>query len=206
MKLSGYKKLLLLGVVLLLIAGIVVVALKGVNVSLQLQGHESIVVKVGKEIEIKDINEICNNVFQNKKYIAKNVEMFNDSANILVESITDEEKEKLVNNINEKYETELTVGDLTVRANSNIRIRDIVIPFVIPIIISVLLIGAIYGVIYRNKETIIKYCKTLGIVLLTEALVSSVIAIVRIPLSQSIITLMLFLAVAEIMYCMNKSK
>ena len=189
MKLSGYKKLLLLGAVLLIIAGIVVVALK-----------------VRKEIELKYIDEICKNIFQNKNYITQNVEMFNDSVNILVESITDEEKEELVNKINEKYDTELTVEDLNVRSNSNVRIRDMIKPFIVPCVISALLIGAIYGIIYRNKEVVIKYLKTLGIVFLTEALIASVIAIVRIPLSQSIITWMLFVAIAEIMYCMNKNK
>ena len=100
MKLDGYKKLFLFGVILLIVAGIFVVALKGVNVSLQLQKHESIVVKVGKEVELKDINQICGEVFENKKSIVKNVEMFNDSVDIVVEQITDEEKEELINKIN----------------------------------------------------------------------------------------------------------
>lgn len=206
MKLEGYKKLLLLGVILLIIAGIFVVALKGVNVSLKLQKHESIVVKIGKEIYLKDIKQICNDVFQNRKYIVRNVEMFNDSANIVIESITDEEKEELVNKLNEKYETSLTVQDLTINSNSNIRIRDIVKPFVVPTTISVILIGLVYLIIYRNKEIVIKFVKTLVITLITEALIASVIAITRIPLSQTIITIMLFVAVAEIMFIMNKKE
>lgn len=206
MKLSGYKKILLLGVILVIIAGIFVVALKGVNVSLKLQQHESIIVKIGKSIELNDIKEICSNVFENKSCIVKSVEMFNDSADIVVESITDEEKQELVNKINEKYETELTLEDLTIKSNSNIRIRDIVTPFIVPIIVSVVLIGAIYIAVYKNKKTIVRYAKTLAITLVTEALIASIIAIVRIPLSQSIITLMLFVAVAEIMVCMNKNK
>lgn len=206
MKLSGYKKILLLGVILIIVAGIFVVALKGVNVSLQLQQHESIVVKIGKTIQLKDINEICNNIFKDKNYIVRNVELFDDSVDITVESITDEEKQELVNKINEKYETELTVENLTIKSNSNIRIRDIVKPFIVPIVVSVILIGAIYITVYRNKEIVIKYTKTLAITIVTEAFIASVIAIARIPVSQSIITLMLFIAVAEIMVCMNKNK
>lgn len=204
MKLSGYKKLLLLGIILLIVAGIFVVALKGVNVSLDLHQHESITIKIGKEINLKEIEEICNNVFENKKYIAREVEMFSDSTNIIVESITDEEKEELVNKINEKYGTELTVQNLSINSNSNIRIRDIVKPFIFPVVISMVLVGIVYAIVYRNKVAIIKYMKTLEIIILAEALIASVIAIIRIPLSQSIITLMLFVAVAEIMVCMNK--
>lgn len=206
MKLSGYKKLLLLGIILIILAGIFVVALKGVNVSLQLQQHESIMVKVGKAIELKDIKEICNNIFDNKDYVIKNVEMFNDSVDIIVESITDEEKQELVNKINEKYQTGLVTEDLTIRTNSNVRIRDIVRPFIISIVISVIIIGVVYMAIYRNKETAINYVKTLALTLVTEAFIASVIAIVRIPLTQSIITAMLFIAIAQIMFCMNKNK
>lgn len=206
MKLSGYKKLLLLGTILLIIAGAVVVALKGVRVSLELQQHESIVVKIGKRVELNDIKEICNNTFENKNCVVRNVEMFDDSADIIVESITDEEKENLVSKINEKYETALTVQDLTVNSNSNIRIRDIVRPYIFPIVISVILIGGIYAIVYRNKETMVKYMKTLLIVVVTEMLLASIVAITRIPLTQSIITLMLFIAVAEIMFYMNKNK
>lgn len=206
MKLNGYKKLLLLGTILLIIAGIFVVALKGVRVSLKLQQHESMIIKVGKQVELKDIEEICNTTFENKKFVVRNVEMFNDSADIIVESITDEEKEKIVNKINDKYETELTTQDLTINSNSNVRIRDIVRPYIFPIIISVILIGGIYTIVYRNKDVVIKYIKTLLIIVITEMLIASIVAIVRIPLTQSIITIMLFIAIIEMLVYMNKNK
>ena len=60
MKLSGLKKIILLGIILLIIAGIVIVALKGINVSLILQQHESINLLIGKPVEIKDVQNICN--------------------------------------------------------------------------------------------------------------------------------------------------
>lgn len=67
MKLSGTKKILLLGLILIIIAGIVVVALKGVNVSLLYEQHESVNLVVGKEIDINDIKDICKEVFNNKE-------------------------------------------------------------------------------------------------------------------------------------------
>ena len=64
MKLSGSKKILLLGIILLIIAGIVVVALKGVKVSLILQQHEEINVYIGKPTDINDVKSICKEVFK----------------------------------------------------------------------------------------------------------------------------------------------
>ena len=206
MKLSGFNKLVLLGLILLIVAGIFVVALKGVNVALDLHQHESILVKVEKEINLKDINEICNDVFEGKKYLVKKVELFSDSVDVIVESITDEEKEELVNKINEKYETTLNAEMLSVRSDSNVRIRDLVIPYVIPTIISVLAIGVIYVVVYRTKDILVKYLKTLVLSLLTTATIASIIAITRIPFSGTTITIILFIVLIQIMYCMNKNK
>ena len=105
MKLDGNKKIILLGLILLIVAGIIVVALKVFNVSLILQQHESVNIFICKEVNLKDIKSICNEVFGNKRVVLRNVELFDDSVNINVESITNEEKEVLVSKINEKYGT-----------------------------------------------------------------------------------------------------
>ena len=69
MKLSGSKKIILLGIILLIIAGIVVVALKGVKVSLLLQQHEEINIYIGKPTELKDVKNICKEVFGEKQFV-----------------------------------------------------------------------------------------------------------------------------------------
>ena len=137
MKLSGSKKILLLGIILLIVAGVVVVLLKGFNVSLFYRQHEELNIVIGKEVNIKDINGICKEVFGNKSFIVRSVELFDDSISIRAESITNEEKSELVNKINEKYSTELVAEDLTVNENPNIRIRDLIRPYVKPVIASI---------------------------------------------------------------------
>ena len=126
---NGMKKIVLLGTILLIIAGLVVVALKGFNVSLFYKQHEEININVGKEINYSDLNSICKETFNNKKFEIRMMEIFNDSVNIRVDNtITDEEKTNLVNKINEKYGTELATSNLTVNKNFNIRIRDLIRP------------------------------------------------------------------------------
>lgn len=198
MKLSGTKKILLLGLILIIVAGIVVVALKGVNVSLLYEQHESVNLVIGKEININDIKDICKEVFKDKEIIVRKVELFDDSANINVESMTDEEKQNLVEKVNAKYETEFTVESISVKSNPKVRIRDIVRPYIIPLVISTIAI-VIYMVIRFRK---IKAVKLLGkiavIILLTEAVVASVISIVRIPVTPIIINVMMALSVFEL--------
>lgn len=206
MKLNGNKKIILLGLILLIVAGLVVVALRGFNVSLILEQHEAINVMIGKEINVNDIKSICNEVFKDKKVIIRTIDFFNDSVNINVESVTDEEKNELVNKLNEKYETSFTADDLTVVSISNVRIRDLVRPYVKPVIISIVLIVAYLIVRFRKMKTVQVLGKLFGIIILTEAVIASVIAITRIPVSSIVVNLMTVIAVIELLVYINKTE
>ncbi len=206
MKLSGSEKIVLLGLILLIIAGMVVVALKGFNVDLMLEQHEEMNIVIGKEVNIKNIKDICKEVFQNKQTLVRTVDLFNDSVNISVESITDEEKSELINKINEKYETELSVDNLTSYTVSNVRIRDLVRPYVSPVLISVIVIVA-YLIIRFRKMSVLKLLgKLFGIILLTELVIASIIAISRIPVSATIVNLMTVVAVIELIFYIRKTE
>lgn len=204
MKLSGSKKILLLGIILLIIAGIVVVALKGVKVSLTLQQHETVKVYIGKKVELKEFKNICKEVFDNKTVSIRENEYFNESFTINLETITDEEKTKLVEKINEKLGTELAVESLEINTASNIRIRDIVKPYFKPVIISTVLIIVYMIIRFRKMSAIKLLAKIFGIIILTEAVIFSLIAITRVPLSPTIINLMAVIAVIELIVYINK--
>ena len=198
MKLSGSKKIILLGIILLIIAGIVVVALKGVKVSLTMQQHEEINVYIGKATNIEDMKTICKEIFGSKRFIVKDVDVFNDAYSINVESITNEEKDALISKSNEKFGVELSLDDISEKTVSNVRVRDIVKPYLKPTIISVILIGG-YIAIRFKKESILKLLgKIAGIITLTIAVIFSVIAVLRIPLSAVMINLMFVIAIIEV--------
>ncbi len=206
MNFSGSKKIVLLGLILLIIAGIVVVALKGFNVDLMLEQHEAINIVIGKEINIKDVKEICKEVFKNKQTIIRTVDLFNDSFNIGVESITDEEKNELINKLNEKYGTELKIEELNVYTVSNVRIRDLIRPYITPVFISIIVIVS-YLIIRFRKMSVIKLLgKLIGTIVLTEALIASIIAITRIPVTSIIVNLMTVIAVVELIIYINKTE
>lgn len=198
MKLNGTKKILLLGLALIIIAGIVVVALKGFNVSLLYEQHDSINLIIGKEININEIKGICEEVFKEKEVIVKKVELFNDAVNINVESITDEEKQNLVEIVNEKYQTEFTTETINVQTNANIRIRDIVRPYCTPLLISGVLIVVYIVIRFRKMKVVNLLGKIAVIVLLTEAFLTSCILITRIPLTPTLINVMIAIAVLEL--------
>lgn len=198
MKLGGSKKIVLLGVILLIIAGIVVVALKGVKVSLVVQQHEEINIYTGKPTEINVVKDICKEVFENKQVIVKGIDTFTDAFSINVESITNEEKTALIEKFNEKIGVNITLEDVSEKTVSNIRVRDIVRPYFKPVTISVILI-AVYIVIRFRKENALKLLgKITGIIILTEAVIFSVIAVLRIPLLPIIVNIMFVIGIVEL--------
>lgn len=204
MESKGIKKILLLGIVLLIVAGIVVVALKGFKVSLILQKHESISLIVGKEVVLDDIKQICKDTFGGKRFIVKTVDRFSDAINIRVESITNEEKDKIANALNDKYGTTFNGASITVHSNSNVRMRDIIKPYVKPFVIAAILIVTYLIVRFRKMNAWKVLGNATALILLTEAVIASVISITRIPLSATIINIMIVVAVAELVVYIGK--
>lgn len=199
MKIEINKKIILLGIILVILAGIIVVTLKGVNVSLLFQQHESVSMLIGKSINYDDINNICKDVFGNKEYVLRNVELFNDSINISVESITNDEKNQLIEKVNEKYGTTFTEDNVSIVSLSNVRVRDFVKVYIVPTLITVLII-AVYMIIRFRKINIFKlFAKLIEVIVLSEAVIFSLVAIFRVPLSPVVINIMAVIAMVEVM-------
>lgn len=206
MNLSSNKKIIILGLSLLILAGIIVVALKGMNVDLMLAQHKSIDIIIGKEFDIKEVEEICKEVFQSKEVVLKKVEAFGDTVSINAVTIADEEKSNLVTKINEKYGTDLKAEEIDVKSNSNIRVRDLIRPYIIPAVISFVLIYAYIAIRFRKLNPLKTLLKITGIILITEALIASVVAISRIAITPIIINIMFVVGIAEIIIFMYKKE
>ena len=198
MKLDGMKKIILLGLILLIVAGIVVVALKGFNVSLFYRQHEELNIIIGKEVNINDIKSICREVFGNKSFIVRTVELFDDSISIRSESITNEEKLEIVNKINEKYEVELKADDLIINENPNIRIRDLVRPYIKPVIASGIVIICYLYLRYLKNSPLKFLVNSFIIILITELGIASLVAITRIPVPPVVVNLMVVISIIEL--------
>lgn len=191
-------KIMILGLILLTIAGLIVVALKGFKVTLMFGKHESIELKVGKEINIDDIREICDEIFVNKKYVLKELEVFGDSFQINIQSITDDEKTNLINKVNEKFDTEKTVDDLRINSISNKRIRDVVKPYIVPMLITFTISFVYIGIRYRKNNSIKLILNIIKKIILTEMIILSIIAITRIPVDNNVIYIIMIIPIIEL--------
>ena len=207
---ESQKKIVYLALILLIIAGIVVVALRGFAADLNYQKHQKIEIVLGSEFNKNDIESIASEVFENKETIVKTIEVFNDAFSVEAEIITDEEKASLIEKINEKYGKELKAEDISQLEVSNIRLRDIVAPYILPLVIVLVLVCVFVSIRYKNlyEKAWIKEPLTLLLTIgVVQASLLSIIAIVRIPFNFFIMPLLVsFLGAQLMMIIQSKEK
>ena len=147
---------------------------------------------------------IINEILGNSRHTVQKVEVFGNAVTIISEEMTEEQKNKIVEKFNEKYEdSELTTENVTIAYIPFTRVKDVIKHFLVPGVISLALV-LIYFLIRFNrigwKGVVLK---TLFAPVIAELLMFSIMAIVRIPFGRVAIALSigLYLAVIMILTC-----
>ena len=178
------SKKILYGIIsIIIIVGIVMGVTKGFNFGLAYGANEKIEIYIGKSINKDEIKDITNQVFGKENVRIQTIEIFEDMAAITVKTASDEQLDKLVQLINEKYGLEYSVSDINVIKSPSIAIMDIVKPYIIPSIIAIVLI-VVYMAVRYWKLTFWKVALwTVVTAVASEAVLASIYLIARIPVN-----------------------
>lgn len=192
-KIKKNKKIIIgILIAIIIIAGIAITLTVGLNFDLKYQETKQIQLNLGTEFEIKDIREITNEVFPGQKVMIQQVEVFNDAVSISTNNITDEQKQSLIDKINEKYESADIEADSTeIETIPHTRGRDILKPYIAPFVLATFIILVYMAFRYKKIGSTKTILKTLGMVILMQAILFSIIAITRIPIGRVTIPLVL---------------
>ncbi len=178
------KKVIQILLICLIIAGIVVISTVGFNVGLKYSEHKEISININKEFNVSDIRNITKEVFGNKPMIIQQVELYKDMVQISVKEASEEQVSSLNDKINEKYGLENAISDVKVVDIPNVRLRNVIKPYILPVsIVSVLTI--IFAMIVYRKLGVWKvlYDTAMAIVA-PQAILSSLYAVTRIPINR----------------------
>jgi len=206
------EKILLFVLALIILVGVAIVCIKGFKVSLELRAHDTLKFVFDQKFETNDVKKVCNEVFKDKEYEIKTVEIFSDAVYIISPDISGEEKDALVEKLEALYPADTSDAEETTEEgeetsnyklyhDSKVRIRDIVKPYVIPSVVCALLTVIYIGIRYRklnNKKVYITVCKTLGEMLVVLLTVMAIIAICRIPFTKTMIPIVMFIIVISL--------
>lgn len=189
------KKIVQVLLIFLIIAGIIVISTAGFNVGLKYSEHIEISINVGSQFNVADIKAITKEVFGNTNVLVQQVELYKDMVQITVKEATEEQISSLNDKINEKYGLENQLTDIKVVNVSNVRLRNIIKPYILPIsIVSVITI--VFAMIVFRKLGALKVAYEMAIsIVAPQAILASLYAVTRIPINRltSIIAIIIFI-------------
>lgn len=179
-------------IAIIIIAGIAVTLTIGLNFDLKYQETKQIQLNLGTEFNIDDIKQITNEVLPGQNVMIQKVEVFEDAVSIVSNNITDEQKQSIIEKINEKYETaEIEADTIEIETIPHTRGRDILKPYIAPFVLATFIILVYMAFRYKKIGSIKTIFKTLGIIILMQLVLFSIIAIARIPVGRVTIPLVL---------------
>ena len=198
------NKILILLMILIIIAGVLMVIFKGFNFDLKYQATKQLEFGVDQQFNISDIKAITDEVLNNEQVLIRKVEVYEDAVNITAKEITDEQKANIITKVNEKYGTELNAEEIEVTTIAHTKGRDIIKPYVVPFIIATIIILVYMMIKYYKLNSGKVLVKTIGVILLTQILLFSIMAITRIPIGRLTIPLVLTVYMLTLVWYTSK--
>lgn len=182
------KKSLSLILIVAIIAGMIVIFTVGFNLKVTTKAHQEISVNIGEEYKNNDVKQIAKDVIKNDVEVQK-IGDFEDQTVISANEITKEQVTEIVNKLNEKYGKEISADSIAVNDVPAAKLSEMFLPQITSFIIATVVIFVYFAIRYR-KQGVIRVLVTAVIGLgLLELLVSSFIALLRIPVGQNIVSI-----------------
>jgi len=201
---QNIKKIIYIAIIaLIIIAGIIVVSVWGFNKELRYAQGQRIDILVEQKVDQTKIKNIADEVL-GMHNIVQVVEIYEEMVTIKANSISEEQRNTIVSKIKENYEFKQTAENTTINTVPATRFRDMYKQYVVPFVISIVLVS-LYMVIRFNKKGMLKVVvKTIAIPIISELLLLSWMALVRIPVGRFTPALVLLIYIASIWYTMKK--
>lgn len=140
-------------------------------------------VYIGKDYDTEEVRNLVKETVGTNDVIIQKVETFNDMVAITARELSEEQKKNIIDKINEKYETEITLDEVSVTNIPHYDGTDLLNRYVLPMVISAIVI-LIYIAIRYNKLGIVKMpIRTILWSIIVELLYVSIISLARIPVS-----------------------
>lgn len=179
------NKIIFALMVVIIIAGIAVTAVKGLNLGLEYSKATSVDVDLNQEFDNKELRKVVREVMgENTTVKIKKIEVYQDMASIILNEISDEQFEQLKNKLQERYNIELDDTTIVRTEIQPTNIVEMFMPYVEVVSIITGIVFAYEAVRYYKKGIIKAGLKSLEVLVMPTAVVFSLIAITRMPVSR----------------------
>lgn len=190
-------------IALIILAGIVVVNIWGFNKELKFVQGQRIDIYVEQQVDRDKIKPIVEEVLGMHNMV-QTVEVYEDMVTIRAKTISEEQRNTIVNKVKEIYQFEQTAENTDINTVPETRIRDMYKQYVLPFAISGVLV-VVYMLIRYYKKGILKVLlNAVFVPVVAELLLLSWMAIVRLPIGRFTPALVILVYVASVWYTMKR--
>ena len=178
------NKLLYIILIIVIIIGAIVYKVKGFNKELNYSNRQQFEISAASTFEVAKVEEIAKSVLTDKKVKILKVERFSNALEIVSTEISEEEKESIINKVNEEYNETISNEDTKIVSITSTRIIDIIKQYALPAIITFAAVLLYFVLIYNKLGIKNVLVKGIAFPILLELAYYAIIAITRIPLGR----------------------
>lgn len=203
------NKLLYLILILIIIFGTIVYAIKGFNKELNYSNRQEFEISSASTLDEIKIEEIAKSVITDRGVKVQKLERFNNALEIISTSISEEEKENIINKINEECNESISNDDTKIISITSTRIIDILKPYLLPAIITFSVVLLYFLFLYNKLGIKMVLMKAISIPILFEIAYYAIIAITRIPfgrITNSLAIGIYILSIGALSICFQNEK
>ena len=167
---------------------------------------KKLVVKFSESFDINDIKEMAKEIFNDEEHKVEYIDEFKAGIIITVKTASDDQINSLENKLKEKYssftknneENKQDVKPIEVIDMPNVNVYDLVREYIKPISITFVVTIVIFAILFRKLGLIKSLLVPALIIIGINALYISIVSILRIPVSEYIISIGLFIYAASL--------
>lgn len=170
--------------IILIIAGAIVYTVKGLNKELNYSNRQQFEISAASTFDVSKVETIAKEVLSNRNVKVQKVERFNNALEIISTEISEDEKQNIINKVNEEYNETISNDDISIISVPETRVKDILMPYILPIIITLTAVLLYFVLVYSKlglKSVIFKGIAVPVLILLSYY---SIIVILRIPFGR----------------------
>ena len=170
--------------IVLIIAGAIVYKVKGLSKELNYSNRQQFEISAASTFDVSKVENIAKEILANKKVKVQKVERFNNALEIISTEISEDEKQNIINKVNEEYNETISNENISIISVPETRVRDIVKPYILPVIITLTAVLLYFIFVYLKLGIKSVLLKGLAMPILLILSYYSIIVILRIPFGR----------------------
>lgn len=170
--------------IVLIVAGAIVYKVKGLSKELNYSNRQQFEISAASTFDVSKVENIAKEILANKKVKVQKVERFNNALEIISTEISEDEKQNIINKVNEEYNETISNENISIISVPETRVRDIVKPYILPVIITLTAVLLYFIFVYSKLGIKSVLLKGLAMPILLILSYYSIIVILRIPFGR----------------------